>query len=186
MYPQSSTIKGLSIATIILSIIGVLFGLLFVVSSFAYTAALNDPATSNQIVQQLLSSTSGSAAFDGNSAYSYNYSYSGLSGDDAVKIVFASGPIVTVMAFLYLAFCLIGLVASILALRNCNNPEKLGGAFGLSIAAAVLRFLTGAPISLVLFIILAVYIGKLRSAWKAGAFADGDNSQNGMPQPPVA
>ncbi len=187
MYPQSRTIRGLSIATIILSSIGVLFGLLFVILSFSYTAALNDPATANQIAHQLLSSNSaGSTAFDGNSAYSYSYSYSDMSADEAMVVVSSTGPLFIVMAFGYLICRGIGLLAAILAFRNCANPAKLGGAFGWSIAAAVLQVFTGMLVSAVLFIITAVFIGKLRSAWKMGAFTDGDASQGGTPQPPVA
>ncbi len=187
MYPQSRTIRGLSIATIILSSIGVFFGLLFVIFSFAYTAALNDPATANQIAHQLLSSSSaGSTAFDGNSAYSYSYSYSDMTADEAMVVVSSTGPLFIIMAFGYLICRGIGLLAGILAFRNCANPAKLGGAFAWSIAAAVLQVFTGMLVSAVLFVIVAVFIGKLRNAWKMGAFTDGDASQGGTPQPPVA
>ncbi len=187
MYPQSRTIRGLNIATVILSGIGVLFGLIFVAFAFMFSAALNDPATVNQMVNQLLSSSSsGSMAFDGNSAYSYSYSYSGMTGEDAMAIVSASGPLITVLAFGYLICRVVGLVASILALRNYNNPVKLGGAFGWAIAAAVLQVFVGMMVSAVLYIISAVFIGKLRSAWKAGVYNDAGNPQGGMPQPPVA
>ncbi len=77
-------------------------------------------------------------------------------------------------------------MAAILALRNYNNPAKLGGAFGWSIVAAIASFLAGGLVSTVLFIISAVYIGKLRRAWKMGAFDNNVNSQDGAPQPPVA
>lgn len=186
MYPQSRTIKGLNIATVILSGIGVFFGLLFVLFSFMFTAALNDPVTASQLADQLLSSqSSGSVAFDGNSAYSYSYTYSGMTGEDALAIVMASGPLITGMAFGYLIFRVVGLVASILALRNYNNPVKLGGAFGWAIVAAILQVFAGMMISAVLFIVSAVFIGRLRSAWKAGAFDNAADSQDSTPQPPV-
>lgn len=185
MYPQSRTIRGLSIATIILSSIGVFFGLLFVILAFGYTAALNDPATANQIAHQLLSSNSaGSTAFDGNSAYSY--SYSDMTADEAMVVVSSTGPLFIIMAFGYLICRGIGLLAAILAFRNFANPAKLGAAFGWSIAAAVLQVFAGMIVSAVLFVITAVFISKLRNAWKTGAFTNGDSSQDGMPQPPIA
>lgn len=59
------------------------------------------------------------------------------------------------------------LVAGIIALRNCNNPAKLGGAFGWSIAAAIVSFLVGGMISMVLFIVSAVFISRVRRAYAA-------------------
>lgn len=187
MYPQSRTIRGLNIATAILSGIFILFGLFALAICCMFNAALSDPATANQIANQLLSSqSSGSVAFDGNSAYSYSYTYSGMTGEDALAIVMASGPMLVGLSVGYLIFRIVALVASILALRNYNNPAKLGGAFGWAIVAAVLQVFAGMMISAILFIISAVFIGKLRSAWKAGAFDNAADSQDGTPQPPVA
>lgn len=187
MYPESRTIRGLNIATVILSGLGVFFGLLFLLMSFMASAALSDPAMVNQMVDQLLSSSSGtSSAFDGNSAYSYSYDYSNMSGDEARVVVSSTGPLLIILSVGYLACRAVALVASILALRNYNNPAKLGGAFGWAIAAIVLQVFTGSLASAVLFIISAVFISKLRRAYRAGAYTDGAGSQGGTPQPPVA
>ncbi len=186
MYPQSRTIRGLGIANVILSGIGVFLGLILVWISFIVSAQLSDPATASKIAEQVLSSSSGSMAFDGNSAYSYNYSYSGMTGQEALAIVTAAGPLVIGSAFAFLILTATGLVAAILALRNYNNPAKLGGAFGWSIVAAIASFFAGGWVSTVLFIVAAVYIGKLRRAWKEGAFDNNAGSQGGAPQPPVA
>lgn len=59
------------------------------------------------------------------------------------------------------------LVAGIIALRNCNNPAKLGTAFGWSIAAAIVSFLVGGMISMVLFIVSAVFVSRVRRAYAA-------------------
>ncbi len=52
-------------------------------------------------------------------------------------------------------------------LRNCNNPAKLGTAFGWSIAAAIVSFLVGGMISVVLFIVSAVFVSRVRRAYAA-------------------
>ena len=58
--------------------------------------------------------------------------------------------------------CLITLIAGILAVRNAEKPEKLGGAFVMSIISAVAAFLCGRIVTLVLLIVNCVQISKVR------------------------
>ena len=53
------------------------------------------------------------------------------------------------------------------AFRLRHNPAKLGSAFGWSIAAAIVSFLVGGMISMVLFIVSAVFVSRVRRAYAA-------------------
>ena len=71
------------------------------------------------------------------------------------------------LSFGYVLCKVVCLVAGIIALRSCTNPAKLGGAFGWSIAAAIVSFLVGGMISMVLFIVSAVFVSRVRKAYAA-------------------
>lgn len=59
--------------------------------------------------------------------------------------------------------CVVTMVAAILAMRNCDNPNKLSGAFVWSIVGAVIALLGCRIITMVLLIINCVYINKVRA-----------------------
>ena len=70
-----------------------------------------------------------------------------------------------VFTFVLIAL-VVSLVASVLGIRNCDKPRKLGAAFALAIVGAVLAFFSVRWVSMVLHIIAAVKTGAVR---KVGA-----------------
>lgn len=165
MNPDSRVVRGVSIAAIVLSALGILGGLVVALFMGIASTSLNDPAVVNALVSELQSSSS-SSAFDGSSPYS-TYDYSGMTQDEAMAVASASIFIMVGLSFGYVLCKVVCLVAGIIALRSCTNPAKLGGAFGWSIAAAIVSFLVGGMISMVLFIVSAVFVSRARKAYAA-------------------
>lgn len=163
MNPDSRVVRGVSIAAIVLSALGILGGLVVALFMGIASTSLNDPAVVNALVSELQSSSS-SSAFDGSSPYS-TYDYSGMTQDEAMAVASASIFIMVGLSFGYVLCKVVCLVAGIIALRSCTNPAKLGGAFGWSIAAAIVSFLVGGMISMVLFIVSAVFVSRVRKAY---------------------
>lgn len=192
MNQLSRTIHGLNIATIVLSALGILGGVAVAIFMGIASASLNDPAVVNALVDQLQASGSSSSAFDGSSASSYDFS--SMTQDEAMAVAGTSIVMMVGLSLGYVLCKVVCLVAGILALRNCYNPAKLGGAFGWGIAAAIICLLTGSMVSMVLFIISVVFIGRLRKAASAGMPGYGyvqqpyqaqPYQQNQQPQPPA-
>lgn len=165
MNPDSRVVRGVSIAAIVLSALGILGGLVVALFMGIASASLNDPTVVNALISELESSST-SSAFDGSSSYS-SYDYSDMTQDEAMAVASASIFLMVGLSLGYVLCKVICLVAGIIALRNCNNPAKLGGAFGWSIAAAIVSFLVGGMISMVLFIVSAVFISRVRRAYTA-------------------
>lgn len=165
MNPDSRVVRGVSIAAIVLSALGILGGLVVALFMGIASTSLNDPAVVNALVSELQSSSS-SSAFDGSSPYS-TYDYSGMTQDEAMAVASASIFMMVGLSFGYVLCKVVCLVAGIIALRSCTNPAKLGGAFGWSIAAAIVSFLVGGMISMVLFIVSAVFVSRVRKAYAA-------------------
>ena len=88
-------------------------------------------------------------------------------GDIVLQVNNLIGGSFQVLFAIGLILNIICIVASILALRNANNPEKLGGAFVMAIIAAIASFFGAALVSLILYIISAVYISKVRKGMPA-------------------
>lgn len=165
MNPDSRVVRGVSIAAIVLSALGILGGLVVALFMGIASTSLNDPAVVNALMSELQSSSS-SSAFDGSSPYS-TYDYSGMTQDEAMAVASASIFIMVGLSLGYVLCKVVCLVAGIIALRSCANPAKLGGAFGWSIAAAIVSFLVGGMISMVLFIVSAVFVSRVRKAYAA-------------------
>lgn len=165
MNPGSRVVRGVSIAAIVLSALGILGGLVVALFMGIASTSLNDPAVVNALISELESSST-SSAFDGSSSYS-SYDYSGMTQDEAMAVASASIFLMVGLSLGYVLCKVVCLVAGIIALRNCNNPAKLGGAFGWSIAAAIVSFLVGGMISTVLFIVSAVFVSRVRRAYAA-------------------
>lgn len=165
MNPDSRVVRGVSIAAIVLSALGILGGLVIALFMGIASTSLNDPAVVNALISELESSST-SSAFDGSSPYS-SYDYSDMTQDDAMAVASASIFIMVGLSFGYVLCKVVCLVAGIIALRSCTNPAKLGGAFGWSIAAAIVSFLVGGMISMVLFIVSAVFVSRVRKAYAA-------------------
>ena len=153
MNPDSRVIRGINIATIVLSALGIFGGLALALLMGMAPVSLSDPSVVNALVSELQSSGSTSSAFDGSSPYS-SYDFSGMTQDEAMAVAGTSIVLMVGLSLGYVVCKVVCLVAGILALRNCNNPAKLGGAFGWTIAAAIVSLLVGGMISLVLFVIM--------------------------------
>lgn len=164
MNQYSRTVRGLNIATIVLSALGIMGALAVAIFMGIASTALNDPSVVNALVSQMQESgaASSSSAFDGSSAHTYSYDFSGMSQDELMAVAAGSIALMVGLSVGFLLCKVVCLMAGILAVRNYNNPAKLGGAFGWGIAAAVICLITGCIISMVLFIISVVFIGRLR------------------------
>lgn len=62
------------------------------------------------------------------------------------------------------------LVAGIIVLKNHNKPEKFGLVFGWSIAGAIVALISGSIVTVVLFIIIAVFINSDKKLYQAGMY----------------
>ena len=169
MTSNSSTIKGLSIACLVLSILGVLVGIGLVALFGMYSAYMSDPNVSAAVVDQVMKQGT-SSAFDG------SYAYSSADVNTAMAL---SGGVFVGMGVGYLACRVVALVAAILALRNYNDAAKMRGAFIWGIIAIVLCVFTGSFISAVLFLILVIFISRARREFAAQQPA----TMYGAPQP---
>lgn len=151
---DSRVVRGLSIAVLILSILA----LVACLAGFALLgltgAMLGNPDVAASLQSQLASDPD----------FVNELQQYGLTADDALGMsVFGMG----LGGFLLAASAIasvITLIASILGMRNYHNPQKLGGAFGFTIAGAILSLLWGNFITMVLMIVLAVFIHRVRNA----------------------
>ena len=85
MNPDSRIIRGINIATIVLSALGIFGGLALALLMGMASVSLSDPSVVNALVSELQSSGSTSSAFDGSSPYS-SYDFSGMTQDEAMAV----------------------------------------------------------------------------------------------------
>ena len=137
-------VRGLSIATIVISALAILAVAVAAVFMGFLGSYLSDPA----FLQSLMYETD---------------SYSSLTIDE-LSLVMSLGVGTIMVALVWSLVCsVVTLVGGIMDMRGASRPEKLGGAFGWAIAGAVASFLTGRIITTVLFVIAAVYLNKMRN-----------------------
>ncbi len=141
---HASSIKGLSIAVIILSALGILTAVLIMLFSGVLSAIImNDgPGLMNDMRYE----------YDGSSMY-----FNDIDSDDvffvsAIMMLLGGG-----LSIWLLICCVGGLVAGILGVMHAANPHKLGLVMGWAIAGTILSFLGGNVIAAVLLIIVAVF-----------------------------
>ena len=145
---DAKVVRGLSIAVLILSILAVAGSLLVILGIGG--VALSDPSVASSAAIEI----------DNGSGISAD----SLSGDEVVVLAMLSLGVLGMFMGWLIICSIVPLVAAILGMRNYNNVDKLGGAFGWAIAGAVFSFLCGNLITMVLLIVSAVYINKLRRA----------------------
>ena len=140
-------VRGLSIATVVISVLAILAVLAVAVLLAVLGSYMNDPAFVQRVIDE---------------AYSQGSSVHGITANDVTMLV--SLGIGTILAALvWSAICsALALVAGIVGIRNSSKQEKLGTAFGWAIAGAVMSFLTGRLITMALLIVSAVYLNKMR------------------------
>lgn len=176
-------LRGINIAALVLSIIGVLLGGAFAIFMVVSSSALSDPQFFDALVAELQVASSGSAAFDGESAATA-YDYSSLSEEELRAMASLGVNIVIGLSVGYAVLSGVGIVASALTLRNYADPAKLGAAFGWTIAAIVGSLLLGSFVAGILFILSAFMNSRIRKIYKmSGGVPDGANPYVGYQQP---
>lgn len=158
---HAKAIKGLSIANIVLGVLGIL-------GSLGGCAALGS-----------------SAAIVASSGYDYIPLDDGYYMDTA-----AATGLMGVLTFFMVVACIASvliLVAGIMGVRNADKPEKLKGVMAWNIVGAIAGLL-GSWISLVLCIIVAVFANKDKNAYATGAYGapTAPYGAYGAPVPPAA
>lgn len=151
---HAGTIRGLSIAVIILSILSILGMIVSLLFLGVGGVALSDP--------ELRDAASYSLSVDPESAYTMEQL--GITEDDAFGLMGILLGLGAVYSFWGIICCIVSLIAGIIGLRNCKNTAKLGGVFGWAIAGAVMSLLYGNIVVMVLLIISAVCASKDRKA----------------------
>ncbi len=157
----------------------------FLAMMISVSSMVSDPTFSDLLVQELQSSSSGSAAFDGNTPAT-TYDFSSMNEQQILEAATLGFNVLIAMAVGYLLLHVVGVVASIVSLRAIDAPEKLGRAFGWTIAAAVCTALVFSIITCVCFIIAAWLNSRIRKSFatsvQGGYSGPGGTYQGGMPQ----
>lgn len=173
--PHARTIRGLSIAVVILSILSIL-GLIF---SLAFIGVGGAALGSEEV----RGAASYSLSMDPDSAYTMEQL--GITEDDAFGMLGFLLGLGAVYVFWGIICSIVTLIAGIIGMRNYDKTDKLGKVFGWSIAGAVMAFLYGNIITLVLLIIAAVCASKDRKASTAIPYGQ-PASYYSAPQPYAA
>lgn len=141
---HASSIKGLSIAVIILSALGILAAVLLMVFSGVLSAIIMNegPDLMNDMRYEYGSSSMYLNDIDSDDAFFVS----------AIMMLLGGG-----LSVWLLICCVGGLIAGILGVMHAANPPKLGLVMGWAIAGTILSFLGGSVIVAVLLIIIAVF-----------------------------
>ena len=172
---HARTIRGLSIAVVILSVLSIL-GLIF---SLAFIGVGGAALGSEEV----RGAASYSLSMDPDSAYTMEQL--GITEDDAFGMLGLLLGLGAVYVFWGIICSIVTLIAGIIGMRNYDKTDKLGKVFGWSIAGAVMAFLYGNIITLVLLIIAAVCASKDRKASTAIPYGQ-PASYYSAPQPYAA
>lgn len=177
MNSDSRAVKGLNIAIIVLAALS-LVGSIFVAFSVGVVGiAFSDPSVQSSLYDELY----------------YDYYYgdlydSGLTPDDMIALLIGLGSVGVAFSFLTLGTSIFTLITGIFGVRNAGNADKLGSTFIMTIISIVLNVLCFSLIMLVLLIISAVFINKVRKSavsipFAANAAAPGAYQQQIYTQP---
>lgn len=150
---HSKAIKGLSIATIVISALSIVFsGIIIAIIGFMMSIA-------------------DSSVVDYSSSYpyydDYYYDYSYIDPDEYIG-AYITGIITNALLGWAILCSIFTLVTGIIGLRFGARKDKLGLVFGWSIAGAVVGFLGTGMIVAVLMIITAVFANKDKQLYAAG------------------
>ncbi len=148
--PNAKAVRGLSIAVVVLSVLVIVTCLITILVLAFGTAALTSDSASDAFSSELMQDPD---------LNSYQ-----LNTDELMELALLSVGL-TIAAVAWPLVCsIISLIAGILGIRNADNTEKLGSAFGWSVVGIVVSFLSFNIIIAILLIISAVYINKIRNA----------------------
>ena len=157
---HAKIIRGLSIATVVLSAIAIAGCVIGLFALGAGGVAANEYGL--DAVHYSQNHVDGSFATHWDDGYHHG-SYA-LSDDDLMGLL-NFGLIVGAVAVVWELLCAaVSLVAGIMGIRGANVKARLGGVFGWSIAGAVAAFLSGRIVTCVLLVIAAVYASKDKNA----------------------
>ena len=158
MNSDSKTVRGLSIAIVVLAALGILSVIVGFAIIAIFGVAVNDPTVIAEIQNEL----NGTAYSSGN-YFDDDYIY--LGGMDSGDILAMLNATVGISAFLLvmgLLCVVVQLIAGVIGIKSCADPSKFSKLFGWTIAGIVVSVLTCSVITLVLFIIVAVYVNKMK------------------------
>lgn len=144
---HASTLRGLSIAVVIISglaILGCLIGFVFLGMGGSYLSSISPDMWEYYM-------------YDGDY---YGYEYYGVDGSEMSALMGMMVALGGVMLLVAILFTAVALVAGILGLRNYQNPAKLSLVFGWSVAGAITSLLTGNIVTMTLLIIMCVFAYK--------------------------
>lgn len=157
---HAKIIRGLSIATVVLSAIAIAGCVIGLFALGAGGIAANEYGL--DAVHYSQNHVDGSFATHWDDGYHHG-SYA-LSDDELMGLL-NFGLIIGAVAIVWELLCAaVSLVAGIMGIRGANVKARLGGVFGWSIAGAVAAFLSGRIVTCVLLIIAAVYASKDKNA----------------------
>lgn len=160
MNSDSRAVKGLNIAIIVLAALS-LVGSIFVAFSVGVVGiAFSDPSVQSSLYDELY----------------YDYYYgdlydSGLTPDDMIALLIGLGSVGVAFSLLTLGTSIFTLITGIFGVRNAGNADKLGSTFIMTIISIVLNVLCFSLIMLILLIISAVFINKVRKSAVSIPFA---------------
>lgn len=170
---HAGSIKGLSIATIILSALGVIGAILIFVFSGVFSAIIAESGP--DIMYDMGYGHGGSGMHHDGFGYGYDYDYDDAFVVSAIAMLFGGG------LSIWMLICnVVTLVAGVLGVLNASNPPKLGLVMGWSIAGAIVGFLGGGFVTVILLIVTAVFANSDKRAYLRGS------GFQQPPQPPVA
>lgn len=145
---NARTLRGVSIAVVVLAVLAILTFLIGAIAVGIFGAIATDPSLYGDGI-----------AIDG-----YNHGrYDSLSPEGVASIVGLSLGVAMALLVWCMLCAAVSLIAGILGIRNHDKPEKLGAVFGWSIAGAIVAFLSGRIVTTVLLVVAAVYAHKLRN-----------------------
>lgn len=140
---NQKVVKGLSIAAIVISALAIIFSLVMVFTASATLAYVNETVAQYS------------------SSYYYNYYY--VDPDELAAISFAATAMVALAVFAVISGGF-QLFVSIFIFLKHKDTAKLKTLFVLAIIAAVASLVVGGIVNIVLFVLMAVFIYKMRKA----------------------
>ena len=147
-------VRGVSIASIVLAVLAILGCIAAMALSAGLGVVASDPSNFDGYVEYRddLGATNGiDAQYD-------------MSAEDTSALVTMVFGFISAFSGIGVVLCIVSLIAGIMGVRNCRNPQKAGKIFGWSIAGAVCAILMGRVISCILLIVNAVYANRLKKA----------------------
>lgn len=140
---NQKVVKGLSIAAIVISALAIVFSLVMVFTASATLAYVNETVAQYS------------------SSYYYNYYY--VDPDELAAMSFAATAMVALAVFAVISGGF-QLFVSIFIFLKHKDTTKLKTLFVLAIIAAVASLVVGGIVNIVLFVLMAVFIYKMRKA----------------------